>query len=124
MAQDTKILADERAISQIVLNFLTNAIKFSPRGEAVVIFAHYCSNGWLAIGVEDHGIGMDSEGIKKAMEPYGQVSLTSRDIVGTGLGLPIAKALVEAHDAVFHIESAIGMGTSVWCEIPPNRIFH
>lgn len=122
MPVNTRLVADERAISQVLVNFLSNAIKFSSRGDVVTIFARYCSNGALALGVEDHGLGMDAEGIKKAMEPYGQVSLTSRNLVGTGLGLPIAKALVEAHGAVFHIESAVGVGTMVWGEFPTERI--
>jgi signal transduction histidine kinase len=117
-----KLVADERAISQVLVNFLSNAIKFSPKGETVTIFARRTDRGGLSLGVVDHGIGMDDDGIKKALEPYGQVSLTTLDNHGTGLGLPIAKALVEAHDAIFHIESAAGSGTTVWCEFPPSRI--
>lgn len=122
------LTADERAIRQILFNFLSNAIKFSHRNDNILAFARPGEAGAWRIGVTDHGIGMDAAGIKKALEPYGQVenaysSTVSADRgLGTGLGLPIAKALVEAHGARFHIESAPGAGTTVWGEFPAPRI--
>ena len=119
-----RLVADERAIRQILVNLMSNAIKFSPKGSEIRIFAQTGPGGSLQLGVEDHGIGMDATGIKKALEPYGQVSQTTNNAEGkgTGLGLPIVKALIEAHGASFHIESALGVGTRVWGEFPPARI--
>lgn len=125
------ILADERAIRQILFNFLSNAIKFSQKDETITAFARPGTAGGWRLGVSDHGIGMDEPGIRKALEPYGQVSGAyavgapveeTANGQGTGLGLPIAKALIEAHGAHFHIESAPGIGTTVWGEFPAHRI--
>jgi two-component system cell cycle sensor histidine kinase PleC len=119
-----RLTADERAIRQILVNLMSNAIKFSPKGGEIKIFAQTGPGGSLQLGVEDHGIGMDAAGIKKALEPYGQVSQATNNAEGkgTGLGLPIVKALIEAHGATFHIESALGVGTRVWGEFSPARI--
>lgn len=118
------LIADQRAIRQILINLLSNAIKYSPKGETVTVFARHC-DGWLEMGVTDHGVGMDENGIEKAIQPYGQINPhASGRVAGTGLGLPIAKALTEAHDATFHISSAIGAGTTVWGRFPPSRSPH
>lgn len=117
-----RLRADERAIRQILINFLSNAIKYSPDGETVTLFARTDKAG-INIGVSDHGIGMDAAGIEKALQPYGQAHPNTPGVAhGTGLGLPIAKALVEAHDAEFHIKSAVGTGTTVWGSFPPSRV--
>jgi two-component system, cell cycle sensor histidine kinase PleC len=122
IAPGTKLIADERAIRQILVNLLSNAIKFSHPGATVELFARTAAGG-LAVGVQDHGIGMDETGIRKALEPYGQVAQTSTiEGKGTGLGLPIAKALIEAHGAVLRIESTPGVGTRIWGEFPPARV--
>jgi signal transduction histidine kinase len=123
IAPAVRLIADERAIRQILVNLLSNAIKFSPPGGEVTVFAEPAKNGALAVGVADHGVGMDEAGLKKALEPYGQVSLvTTVEGCGTGLGLPIVKALIEAHGAVFRIASAPGSGTRVWGEFPAARV--
>lgn len=120
------LIADERSLRQILINLLSNAIKFSPSGGQVRVFATLNRDGGLRLGVADQGIGMDANGLRKALEPYGQVDMhtttNGAEFSGTGLGLPIAKALVEAHGASFHIESAIGLGTTVWGEFPPARV--
>lgn len=120
------LIADERSLRQILINLLSNAIKFSPPGGQIRLFAALNREGGLRLGVVDQGIGMDASGLHKALEPYGQVDIQTRpndtECCGTGLGLPIAKALVEAHGASFHIESAVGLGTTVWAEFPPCRV--
>lgn len=125
---DTVLIADERAARQILINLLSNAIKFSPAGASVCLYARPADRGGLNLGVSDQGVGMNAAGIQKALEPYGQVAATTKPSTtggsgqGTGLGLPIAKALIEAHDALFHIKSAIGMGTEIWGEFPASRV--
>lgn len=114
--------ADERAIRQILINFLSNAIKYSPEGETITVFAHRDKDG-VNLGVGDHGMGMDEDGIQKALQPYGQADPNAPAAAhGTGLGLPIAKALIEAHNAQFHIRSAAGTGTTVWGSFPASRV--
>jgi PAS domain S-box-containing protein len=115
--------ADERAMKQVLVNLLSNAVKFTQSGGKIRLFAEPLAGGGLALGVEDTGAGMDAEGITTALEPFGQVE---RDITnertGTGLGLPLAKALIECHGAKFRIESAIGEGTRIWAEFPPDAV--
>jgi PAS domain S-box-containing protein len=113
------ISADARALRQILTNLLSNAVKFTKPGGSVTIFARRSGDGGLSIGVRDTGIGMTKTGIVKALQPFGQVApRTTIEGRGTGLGLPIVKALVEAHGGIFRIESTPQIGTSVWGEFP------
>jgi PAS domain S-box-containing protein len=119
------LLVDGRAMRQVLTNFLSNAIKFTNEGGRVRLFSENLPHGGLALGVEDNGAGMDADGIATALEPFGQVKMdVTTERAGTGLGLPIAKALVEYHDATFHITSARGHGTRVWAEFPPSAVSH
>jgi len=117
------LIADERAATQILANLLSNAVKFTPRGGRATVFARI-AQGTLMLGVEDNGEGMTADGLKTALEPYGQTSLDRVTVEGrgTGLGLPIVQALVEAHGARFRIESERGHGTKAWAEFPPARV--
>ncbi|GAA0571784.1 ATP-binding protein [Rhizomicrobium electricum] len=120
---DLLLDADERAMRQVLVNLLSNAVKFTAPGGSVRLFAEPAKDGGLAIGVEDNGAGMDADGIATALEPFGQIQ---RDVTaertGTGLGLPLAKAMIEHHGASFHIESELGIGTRIWAEFPPNAV--
>jgi len=119
---DIRLVADERALKQIFLNLLSNAVKFTRPGGRVIVFAQPMANG-VRLGVEDTGIGMTQDGLAKALEPFGQVAHgITVEGRGTGLGLPLVKALVEAHGASFGIESALGRGTRVWGEFPLNAV--
>jgi len=110
---------DERAMVQILTNLLSNAIKFSNPGARVHLFARPIANGGIAVGVEDDGHGMTAEGLKKAMEPFGQAApMETVEGHGSGLGLPIVKALVEVQGGSFHLESQYGIGTRAWAEFP------
>lgn len=116
------LMADERAMRQIFFNLLSNAIKFSPPGGIITAFARRSASGDWDLGVSDQGIGMDANGLRKALEPYGQIDATTSPVAhGTGLGLPIVKALIEAHGALFHIESHSGGGTTVWGTFAKTR---
>lgn len=119
------LTADERAVRQILLNFLSNAIRFSPSGAEVILMACQSAAG-LDLGVKDHGVGMDAQDMRKALQPYGQADRGHQNgatpAEGTGLGLPIAKALIEAHGASFHIQSSPGAGTTVWGRFPVSRL--
>ncbi len=117
------LIADRRAILQILANLLSNAIKFTPPGGKVSVFARLTHQNFL-LGVEDTGCGMTADELNKAVEPYGQTSVDKMTVEGrgTGLGLPIAKALIESHMGLFRIESTPGVGTKVWGEFAQNRI--
>lgn len=117
------LIADERAAIQILTNLLSNAVKFTPQGGTVAVFAHPLADGGVALGVSDNGTGMSAEHVITAMERFGQINhRTTIEGRGTGLGLPIIKALVEAQGGTFKIESEIGHGTRAWGEYPPWRV--
>ncbi len=115
------VLVDELRLKQVVLNLLSNAIKFSHSGGAVEITTG--RSGALALIVRDHGIGMTAAEIEIALEPFRQVdSALSRRYAGTGLGLPLAKSLIERHGGRLAIESERGVGTAVTVTLPSWRV--
>jgi signal transduction histidine kinase len=116
---ELSVWGDERAIKQITLNLLSNAVKFSHDGGRVDIRAWLDVAGGLMLEVEDFGIGMSDEEIGRALQPFGQAMPTlTKTHGGTGLGLPIAKGLAEAHDGNLVIESSPGRGTLVRITLP------
>jgi len=117
------LIADRRATLQILCNLLSNAVKFTPAGGRATIFARVTHQNFV-LGVEDTGQGMTQEELQKALEPYGQTSVDKMTVEGhgTGLGLPIVRALIEAQMGLFRIESTPGAGTKVWAEFAANRI--
>ncbi len=115
--------ADERAMRQIVSNLLSNALKFTPPGGAVFVFAHMDVDGRLAFGVEDTGIGIAPEDQAHVFERFGKgrhdVATADK---GTGLGLAIVKGFAEAHDGTTVLESELGIGTKVTVYLPEDRL--
>ena len=115
--------ADLRAIKQILLNLLTNAIKFSKRGGTVEVFARMLSSGEIAFGVRDQGIGIPEHEQAHVFERFGQVhGQTANPEKGTGLGLPIVKGLAEAHGGRVAMESRVGQGTCITITLPSERV--
>ncbi len=113
------VWGDERAIKQVLLNLLSNAVKFSHEGGRIDVRAALDAAGTLVLEVQDYGIGMTAEEIERALQPFGQAtSATTRTHGGTGLGLPIAKGLVEAHGGVLVIDSKPGCGSRVSVTLP------
>ena len=114
--------ADPRHIKQIVLNLVSNAVKFTPAGGKIRLEVLVGDDRGLQIVVEDTGIGIEADNIEKALEPFGQVGdIYSRPFDGTGLGLPLAKSLVELHGGSMSLESQPGKGTTVTVRFPPER---
>lgn len=110
---DDSILGDEQKLTQIVLNLVSNAIKFTPAAGVVTVSMEKSGDG-IDIVVTDTGIGMSAEDIELALAPFGQVDSTlNRRHMGTGLGLPLSKSLAELHGGTIRIESVPGEGTSV-----------
>ncbi len=115
------LLCDERALKQVLLNFLSNAVKFTPAGGTVTSGARRAEDG-VAIFVRDTGIGMKAEDIAVALAAFGQIdSRIARQHQGTGLGLPITKSLIELHGGTLHIESTPGQGTTMTATFPAWR---
>ncbi len=117
------VVADERSCRQIVLNLLSNAIKFTKGGGQVIVSSSLEETGEVKISVRDTGIGMSKKDIAHALEPFRQITTSSTgSAVGTGLGLPLTKALTEANRARFHIESKPKSGTLVEITFPTARV--
>jgi signal transduction histidine kinase len=117
------VWADGKKLQQIISNLLSNAVKFTPAGGRMTLSARREANGSLAICIADTGIGIAPEQIAVALAPFGQVdgSIT-RKYEGVGLGLPLAKRLVELHDGVLEIDSTLGKGTTVTIRLPAKRL--
>jgi PAS domain S-box-containing protein len=117
------VVADLRSIKQIVLNILSNAIRFTPSGGQIVVSTAYEANGSVVLRIRDTGIGMSRSELELAMKPFRQVAGTSRNRGdGTGLGLPLTKAMVDANRATFAITSAPNEGTLVEITFPSQRV--
>lgn len=114
---------DERRFKQIILNLMSNAVKFTmPEGQVEITAKVSADNGLFLI-IKDNGIGMKPEDLPKAMSPFCQIdSAFNRQYEGTGLGLPLVKNLIEIHDGAFKLESQLGVGTTATVWIPAARL--
>jgi PAS domain S-box-containing protein len=119
-----KIIGEELAFKQILMNIISNAIKFTPPDGRVTIDCDYAGAGHeLCISVTDTGIGMDDKEIEKALSPFGQVeSAFSRSNSGTGLGLTLVDALIKMHGGRLELLSRKGVGTTATLVIPAERV--
>jgi signal transduction histidine kinase len=119
---DLEVSADELRLEQVLLNLVSNAVKFTPKGGEVMVSALLADTGAIEITVADTGIGMAAEDIPRALQPFGQIDNTlARPHGGTGLGLPLALRLVELHGGTMTIDSTLGRGTAVTLTLPPER---
>jgi PAS domain S-box-containing protein len=118
-----QIVADARAMRQIMLNLLSNSIKFTGVGGQVIISTAQTDDHEVVLRVRDTGSGMSEKELQIALEPFGQVPTVTRwDSGGTGLGLPITKALAEANQAYFRITSRVDDGTLAEVIFPATRV--
>lgn len=115
------ILADGRSLRQILLNLLSNAVKFNEAGGQAIVSSALTDTGFVVIRVKDTGIGMSASDVETALEPFRQVA-TLRKVSGTGLGLPVTKALIQANRAFFSINSRKNEGTLVEVAFPPPQV--
>jgi signal transduction histidine kinase len=112
------VMADERALRQILLNLLSNAVKFNEPGGQVIVSTALDEAGQAVIRVRDTGVGMNENEIAAALEPFRQVGDAAQRTGGAGLGLPLTKALAEANHADFSIKSRKQQGTLVEVAFP------
>jgi len=118
-----EIVADLRSVRQIALNILSNAVRYTQAGGQVIISTAYEQNGEIAMRVRDTGIGMSPAEIEQALKPFKQINALKRARGdGTGLGLPLTKAMVEANRAKFTLTSAPNQGTLVEVIFPSTRV--
>lgn len=117
-----QVMADETKLKQILLNLLSNAVKFTSHGGDVQIGVARTDNGDFRFAVTDTGIGIDEAHLAQVFDAFVQVDDShDRSYEGTGLGLPIARALTELHDGSIAIESTPGVGTTVRVTLPGTR---
>lgn len=115
--------ADERKLRQMLLNLLSNAVKFTPADGVVTLGARVAADGALWLSVHDTGIGMTGEELAKALEPWGQIdSALARSQIGTGLGLPLTKRLIELHGGRLDVVSRRDEGTTMSLVFPAERV--
>jgi PAS domain S-box-containing protein len=114
-----QVVADARSVRQIVLNLLSNSIKFTPPGGQVIVSTQLTEKGEVLLRVRDTGVGMSEAEVATAMEPFRQLSTSTP---GSGLGLPLTKALTEANRASFSVKSNVNAGTLVEITFPANRV--
>jgi two-component system cell cycle sensor histidine kinase PleC len=118
-----RLWADERAIRQICLNLLSNAIKFTPQGGEIWLKAGWTASGGQYMTVKDTGSGIAEEEIPIVLASFGQGSNSIKSAEqGAGLGLPIAKSLVDLHGGTFTLKSKLRIGTEVIVTFPPERV--
>lgn len=119
------LLCDKRRLMQILLNLLSNGLKFTPSGGALTVTAGLDPEGNLEIAISDTGIGIAKTDQGKVMELFGRVdSAYTRNHDGAGLGLPLTKRLVEQHGGTLSLASEIGVGTTVTARFPRERVLH
>jgi signal transduction histidine kinase len=116
------VVADPRRLKQILLNLLTNAIKFTKEGGQVIVSGSIIESE-LRLRISDNGVGMTKDEITFAMQPFNQLDTAPRKQSGTGLGLPVTKALVDANRARLVLTSEPGVGTSADVIFPADRLF-
>jgi two-component system cell cycle sensor histidine kinase PleC len=118
-----KLWGDERATRQIVLNLLSNSIKFTPQGGEIWLKAGWTASGGQYLSVKDNGSGIPEDEIPIVLASFGQGSNSIKSAEqGAGLGLPIAKSLIDMHGGTFTLKSKLRIGTEVIVTFPPERV--
>jgi two-component system cell cycle sensor histidine kinase PleC len=118
-----RVRADATKLRQILINLMSNAVKFTESGGEVVLAANLGPDGGMRISIQDTGIGMSPDEVEIALQPFGQVdSSLTRTHEGTGLGLPLSLRLAELHGGSLRVESVKGAGTTVYVWLPKERV--
>jgi signal transduction histidine kinase/CheY-like chemotaxis protein len=117
------VRGDERRLRQVLLNLVGNAVKFTPSGGKVEVSTRLDPDGTLVLAVSDQGIGIPEPDLGRVLEPFARGAAAERSgIEGTGLGLPLAKRLIELHGGAMELRSGLGLGTTVTVRFPVHRV--
>jgi signal transduction histidine kinase len=121
--EELTLLADEVRLKQILINLLSNAVKFTPAGGTVTVKAWATTQSGFVIQVIDTGIGMSAQDISIALSRFGQIDgRLNRKYEGTGLGLPLTKAIMELHGGSLDLQSKLNVGTTVTVRFPAEHV--
>lgn len=120
-----QVWADPRALRQICLNLLSNALKFTPKGGRITLTVTHGEDGGQILSVRDTGPGIPKDEIPRVLQAFGQGSLAHESAEGgTGLGLPIVQNLIQLHGGTFDLKSELRKGTEVTVTLPRQRVLH
>jgi two-component system cell cycle sensor histidine kinase PleC len=120
-----RLWADERALRQITLNILSNAIKFTPQNGRIVMKVDWTAHRGQYVSIRDTGPGIPESEIPTVLSSFGRGSMAQKNAdEGTGLGLPIVRGLVELHGGEFTLSSKVREGTEVIVAFPPERVMN
>ncbi len=115
--------ADELKLRQVLTHLVSNAVRFTTEGGSVIVRASHDPETGVTVSIQDTGIGMSEEQIPVALQPFGQLeNRLTRRFNGTGLGLPLARMLIDLHGGSFSLDSVAGEGTTVSFTLPPERV--
>lgn len=119
------LVGEAQAVKQMLINLVSNAVKFSPENAVMTIHSEIDSNGKLRLSITDTGVGLHEDEIEKALSPFGQLNTEhSRSKSGTGLGLTLVKSLMRLHGGELELVSQKGVGTTVTLVFPAERVTH
>ncbi len=122
-AVQESVWADPAKLKRVFINFLSNGVKFTPEGGQIAVASRRSKNSDLVISFADTGSGIPAEQIPIVLEPFEQIEdHMTRENQGTGLGLPIARALARLHGGDIALHSEVGVGTTAEMRLPGNRI--
>jgi len=112
------VLADRQRLKQVLVNYLSNAIKYTPVGSTATISARPADDGWMRIVISDDGPGISGESLGRLFNPFERIGAEQTEVEGTGLGLAHSKALTERMGGRVGAESTLGHGSDFWVELP------
>jgi two-component system, cell cycle sensor histidine kinase DivJ len=121
LPEHLSVFADPRALRQVAINLLSNALKFTPAQGTICLAARVAGDGMPGFGVSDNGAGMDSATLARATQLYAVSGQGMRGEKGTGLGLSIVRLLTELHGGKLAVDSVAGAGTDIWVSLPAWR---
>lgn len=117
------MVGEELSIKQVLGNVYANAVKYTPDGGRITMFTNYDMDGTFRLSITDTGVGMNITEVQKALSPFGQLdNALDRSSSGTGLGLPLSKAIMDVHDGRLEILSEKSIGTTVTLVFPSERV--
>lgn len=118
-----KLIGEAQAVKQMIMNLVSNAVKYTPEGGRVSIHADVDEDGQMHVSITDTGIGLTDEEVEKALSPFGQINTSlSKSESGTGLGLTLVQSLMDLHGGTFELFSQKGVGTTATLIFPAKRV--